>query len=81
MTSVHINLINFLYLIGSDVTILFTLCLYITVVSVDLTDSNMAPSGQGYQRLLTGLMSRLQLKADFLLSHHPGESFIIKQVN
>ncbi|XP_019123371.2 ribonuclease P protein subunit p40 isoform X3 [Larimichthys crocea] len=42
------------------------------VVSVDLTDSSMAPGGRGYQRLLTGLRSRLQLKTDFLLSHHPG---------
>lgn len=43
------------------------------VVSVDLTDSSMAPGGQGYQRLLTGLKSRLQMKNDFLLSHHPGD--------
>lgn len=42
------------------------------VVSVDLTESSMAPGGRGYQRLLTGLRSRLQLKTDFLLSHHPG---------
>ncbi|XP_037537886.1 ribonuclease P protein subunit p40 [Nematolebias whitei] len=42
------------------------------VVSVDLTDSSMAPGGRGYQRLLTGLKSRLQIKNDFLLSHHPG---------
>ncbi|XP_020515179.1 ribonuclease P protein subunit p40 [Labrus bergylta] len=42
------------------------------VVSVDLTDSSMAPGGRGYQRLLTGLRSRLQLKTDFLLSHYPG---------
>nr|XP_046264161.1 ribonuclease P protein subunit p40 [Scatophagus argus] len=42
------------------------------VVSVDLSDSSMAPGGRGYQRLLTGLRSRLQLKTDFLLSHHPG---------
>lgn len=42
------------------------------VVSVDLTDSSMAPGGRGYQRLLTGLKSRLQLQTDFLLSHHPG---------
>ncbi|KAI3374715.1 hypothetical protein L3Q82_021030 [Scortum barcoo] len=42
------------------------------VVSVDLTDSSMAPGGRGYQRLLTGLKSRLRLKADFLLSHHSG---------
>ncbi|XP_028282680.1 ribonuclease P protein subunit p40 [Parambassis ranga] len=42
------------------------------VVSIDLTDSNMAPGGQGYLRLLTGLKSRLQLQTDFLLSHHPG---------
>ncbi|XP_027144805.1 ribonuclease P protein subunit p40 isoform X1 [Larimichthys crocea] len=47
-----------------------TNCRY--VVSVDLTDSSMAPGGRGYQRLLTGLRSRLQLKTDFLLSHHPG---------
>lgn len=33
----------------------------------------MAPGGRGYHRLLTGLRSRLQMKADFLLSHHPGE--------
>uniref|UniRef100_A0A3Q0R3D1 Ribonuclease P/MRP 40 subunit n=1 Tax=Amphilophus citrinellus TaxID=61819 RepID=A0A3Q0R3D1_AMPCI len=42
------------------------------VVSVDLTDSSMAPGGRGYLRLLTGLTSRLQLQTDFLLSHHPG---------
>ncbi|XP_034534453.1 ribonuclease P protein subunit p40 [Notolabrus celidotus] len=42
------------------------------IVSVDLTDSCMAPGGRGYERLLTGLRSRLQLKTDFLLSHHPG---------
>lgn len=42
------------------------------VVSVDLTDSSLAPGGRGYQRLVTGLRSRLQLKTDFLLSHHPG---------
>ncbi|XP_074484679.1 ribonuclease P protein subunit p40 [Sebastes fasciatus] len=42
------------------------------VVSVDLTDSSMAPGGRGYQRLVTGLRSRLQLKTDFLLSHPGG---------
>uniref|UniRef100_H2S8U2 Ribonuclease P/MRP 40 subunit n=1 Tax=Takifugu rubripes TaxID=31033 RepID=H2S8U2_TAKRU len=42
------------------------------VVSVDLCDGSMAPGGRGYQRLHTGLRSRLQMKADFLLSHHPG---------
>ncbi|XP_053294870.1 ribonuclease P protein subunit p40 [Pleuronectes platessa] len=42
------------------------------VVSVDLTDSSMAPGGRGYVRLLTGLRSRLHLRTDFLLSHHPG---------
>uniref|UniRef100_A0A3Q3K6B4 Uncharacterized protein n=1 Tax=Monopterus albus TaxID=43700 RepID=A0A3Q3K6B4_MONAL len=42
------------------------------VVSIDLTDSSMAPGGRSYQRLLTGLRSRLHLKTDFLLSHHPG---------
>ncbi|KAM9321721.1 ribonuclease P protein subunit p40 [Pholidichthys leucotaenia] len=42
------------------------------VVSVDLTDSSMTPGGRGYQRLLTGLKSRLQLQTDFLLCHHPG---------
>lgn len=42
------------------------------VVSVDLTDTSMAPGGRGYQRLLTGLRSRLHLTTDFLLSHHPG---------
>ncbi|XP_029970509.1 ribonuclease P protein subunit p40 [Salarias fasciatus] len=42
------------------------------VISVDLTDRRMAPGGRGYQRLLTGLKSRLQLQTDFLLSHHPG---------
>ncbi|XP_069367564.1 ribonuclease P protein subunit p40 isoform X2 [Paralichthys olivaceus] len=41
------------------------------VVSVDLTDSSMAPGGRGYVRLLTGLRSRLPLRSDFLLSHHP----------
>uniref|UniRef100_A0A3Q0R3E3 Ribonuclease P/MRP 40 subunit n=1 Tax=Amphilophus citrinellus TaxID=61819 RepID=A0A3Q0R3E3_AMPCI len=35
-------------------------------VSVDLTDSSMAPGGRGYLRLLTGLTSRLQLQTDFL---------------
>lgn len=54
----------------------------ITVVSVDLTDSRMAPGGRGYQRLLIGLKSRLQLKTDFLLSHYPGEcDIIIRWVN
>ncbi|XP_070701016.1 ribonuclease P protein subunit p40 isoform X1 [Pempheris klunzingeri] len=42
------------------------------VVSVDLTDSCMAPGGRSYHRLLTGLKSRLHLEADFLLTHHPG---------
>uniref|UniRef100_A0A3B4F942 Ribonuclease P/MRP subunit p40 n=1 Tax=Pundamilia nyererei TaxID=303518 RepID=A0A3B4F942_9CICH len=42
------------------------------VVSVDLTDSSMAPGRRSYLRLLTGLKSRLQLQTDFLLSHHPG---------
>ncbi|KAK5860533.1 hypothetical protein PBY51_022001 [Eleginops maclovinus] len=42
------------------------------VVSVDLNDNRMAPGGRGYQRLLTGLKSRLQLKTDFLLTHPPG---------
>lgn len=41
-------------------------------MSVDLTDSSMAPGGRGYQRFVTGLRSRLKLKTDFLLSH-PGE--------
>uniref|UniRef100_G3ND44 Uncharacterized protein n=1 Tax=Gasterosteus aculeatus aculeatus TaxID=481459 RepID=G3ND44_GASAC len=42
------------------------------VVSVDLTDSSMAPGGRGYQRFVTGLRSRLKLKTDFLLSHPGG---------
>ncbi|KAM9844874.1 ribonuclease P protein subunit p40 [Aulostomus maculatus] len=42
------------------------------VVSLDLTDSRMAPGGRGYQRVLTGLTSRVQLQMDILLSHHPG---------
>ncbi|XP_029380414.1 ribonuclease P protein subunit p40 [Echeneis naucrates] len=42
------------------------------VVSVDMTESSMVPGGRGYLRLLTGLKSRLPLKSDFLLSHHPG---------
>ncbi|CAF90279.1 unnamed protein product [Tetraodon nigroviridis] len=42
------------------------------VVCVDLSDGGGAPGGRSYQRLLTGLRSRLQMKADFLLSHHPG---------
>ncbi|XP_040911753.1 ribonuclease P protein subunit p40 [Toxotes jaculatrix] len=42
------------------------------VVSVDLTDSSMASGGRGYLRLLSGLTTRLPLKTDFLLSHHPG---------
>ncbi|CAI5677178.1 ribonuclease P protein subunit p40 isoform X1 [Oreochromis niloticus] len=42
------------------------------VVSVDLTDSSMAPGRRSYLRLLTSLKSRLQLQTDFLLSHHPG---------
>uniref|UniRef100_A0A1A7WX32 Ribonuclease P 40 subunit n=1 Tax=Iconisemion striatum TaxID=60296 RepID=A0A1A7WX32_9TELE len=42
------------------------------VVSVDLTDSSMAPGGWGHTRLLTGLRSHLQLQTDFLLSHHSG---------
>ncbi|XP_026168917.1 ribonuclease P protein subunit p40 [Mastacembelus armatus] len=42
------------------------------VISIDLTDNSMAPGGRGYLRLLTGLMSRLHLTTDFLLSHHPG---------
>uniref|UniRef100_A0A1A8QV43 Ribonuclease P 40 subunit n=1 Tax=Nothobranchius rachovii TaxID=451742 RepID=A0A1A8QV43_9TELE len=41
------------------------------VVSVDLTNSSMAPGGRGHTRLLTGLRSHLQLQTDFLLSHHP----------
>ncbi|TNM97630.1 hypothetical protein fugu_013876 [Takifugu bimaculatus] len=42
-------------------------------ITVDyLCDGSMAPGGRGYQRLHTGLRSRLQMKADFLLSHHPG---------
>lgn len=45
----------------------------IKVISVDLTDSKMSPGGRGHQRLLTGLKSRLQLKTDFMLAHHPGE--------
>lgn len=44
----------------------------VPVVSVDLSSGSMAPGGRGYQRLLTGLRSRLPMKADFLLSHHPG---------
>lgn len=46
----------------------------VTVVSVDLCDGSMAPGGRGYQRLHTGLRWRLQMKADFLLSHHPGHT-------
>ncbi|XP_068196096.1 ribonuclease P protein subunit p40 [Antennarius striatus] len=42
------------------------------VVSVDLTDRGSAPGGRFHQRLVTGLRSRVQLKVDFLLSHHPG---------
>ncbi|XP_033506654.1 ribonuclease P protein subunit p40 [Epinephelus lanceolatus] len=42
------------------------------VVTVDLTHSSMAPGGRGHQRLIAGLKSRLQLRTDFLLSHHPG---------
>ncbi|KAK2822946.1 hypothetical protein Q5P01_023011 [Channa striata] len=42
------------------------------VVTIDLTDSSMAPGGHGYRRLLTGLTSRLPLKTDFLLSHSGG---------
>uniref|UniRef100_A0A8C9Y489 Ribonuclease P/MRP 40 subunit n=1 Tax=Sander lucioperca TaxID=283035 RepID=A0A8C9Y489_SANLU len=38
------------------------------VVCVDLTDSSMAPGERGYQRLVTGLTSRLPLKTDFLMS-------------
>ncbi|KAG7219158.1 hypothetical protein INR49_006317 [Caranx melampygus] len=45
---------------------------FVFVVSVDLTDSSMAHGGRGYLRLLAGLRSRLHLKTDFLLSHHPG---------
>ncbi|KAM7379922.1 hypothetical protein PAMP_005423 [Pampus punctatissimus] len=49
-------------------------CIALTpnVVSVNLTDSSMAPGGRGYQRLLAGLTSCVQLRSDFLLSHHPG---------
>lgn len=43
------------------------------MVSVDLSEGSMAPGGRGYHRLLSGLRWRLQMKADFLLSHHPGE--------
>ncbi|XP_061550204.1 ribonuclease P protein subunit p40 isoform X1 [Phycodurus eques] len=42
------------------------------VVVVDLTDSSMAPGGRGYQRLISGLTSRLPLKMDFLLAPHSG---------
>ncbi|XP_029930013.1 ribonuclease P protein subunit p40 [Myripristis murdjan] len=48
------------------------------VVTVNLTDSSMAPGGRGYQRLLTGLKSRVQLQTDFLLSHHPGGGEALK---
>lgn len=55
------------------------LCVHlVSVISVDLTDSSMAPGGRRHQRLLTGLTSRLQLKTDFLLSHPPGECCIIR---
>lgn len=47
--------------------------MFVTVISVDLTDSKMAPGEPGYQRLLTGLKSRLQLKTDFLLAIPTGE--------
>ncbi|XP_011484674.1 ribonuclease P protein subunit p40 isoform X2 [Oryzias latipes] len=42
------------------------------VVTVNLTDSCMAPGRRNYLRLLEGLKSRLPLQTDFLLSHHPG---------
>lgn len=45
----------------------------LAVISVDLTDRNMAAGGRGHQRLLTGLTSRVQLRTDFLLSYRPGE--------
>ncbi|XP_077367870.1 ribonuclease P protein subunit p40 [Festucalex cinctus] len=44
------------------------------VVSVDLSDSCMAPGRPGYQRLLSGLTSRLPLKMDFLLVPRSGET-------
>lgn len=53
-----------------------TCAVSVPVVSVDLSDGSMAAGGRGYQRLLTGLRWRLQLKADFLLSHHPGERLL-----
>ncbi|KAM7399933.1 hypothetical protein PAMA_004560 [Pampus argenteus] len=49
-------------------------------VSVNLTDSSMAPGGRGYQRLLAGLTSCVQLRTDFLLSHHPGSGAALQSL-
>lgn len=51
-----------------------------SVVSVDLTDSSMAPGGRGYDRLLSGLTCRLPLTSDFLLSHQQGDSDVVIQL-
>ncbi|KAM3604454.1 uncharacterized protein V6R79_011206 [Siganus canaliculatus] len=50
------------------------------VVSVDLTQSNMAPGEHRYQRLLSGLRARLQLKTDFLLSRRPGGGACLQDI-
>ncbi|XP_034039511.1 ribonuclease P protein subunit p40 [Thalassophryne amazonica] len=50
------------------------------VVCVNLTDSGMVPGGRGYQRLLTGLKSRVPLEMDFLLSHRPGGGSALQEL-
>ncbi|XP_008335686.1 ribonuclease P protein subunit p40 isoform X2 [Cynoglossus semilaevis] len=50
------------------------------IVSVDLTDSSMAPGGRGYDRLLSGLTCRLPLTSDFLLSHQQGVQSCLKSL-
>uniref|UniRef100_A0A3Q2CWB1 Ribonuclease P/MRP 40 subunit n=1 Tax=Cyprinodon variegatus TaxID=28743 RepID=A0A3Q2CWB1_CYPVA len=43
------------------------------VVEVDLMDRSMAPGGRAYLRLLKALRCHLNLRTDFLISHHAGE--------
>ncbi|XP_077580070.1 ribonuclease P protein subunit p40 [Stigmatopora nigra] len=48
------------------------------VVTVDLTDSVMAPGKPRYERLHSGLTSRLPLKMDFLFATPAGNSELLK---
>nr|XP_057924816.1 ribonuclease P protein subunit p40 isoform X3 [Doryrhamphus excisus] len=45
----------------------------LTKVSRHVISMDVTPGGRGYQRLLTGLKSRLPLRMDFLLSSHSGD--------